>query len=191
MVHGRGALAESILGLLSELESDGLHVVAPQAHDNTWYPYSFLEKVSSNEPYMSSALATLDSIVAGLVRDGIPTERICFLGFSQGACLASEFVALRPAGYGGLFALSGGLIGPLGTPRTYSGSLDGTTAFFGCSDQDIHIPQERVTESADTYTRMGASVTCRLYPGMGHRVNQDEIEFINQTLRRVGRDRSA
>lgn len=189
MVHGRGAMAESILGLLAELYSENLHIVAPQAHGNSWYPYSFLEDIQSNEPYMSSALSTLDEITDGLIAAGIAEHRICVLGFSQGACLASEFVALRPRAYGGLFALSGGLIGPPGTPRSYTGSLGGMPAFFGCSDQDIHIPQERVTESAETLKRMGSSVTCRLYPGMGHRVNQDEIDFVNGILRDVGQDR--
>lgn len=190
MVHGRGAIAESILGLLAELVSDDLHVVAPQADSNTWYPYSFLEDISSNEPYISSALATMDEVTERIIHAGIPAERICFLGFSQGACLASEYVARRPRRYGGLFALSGGLIGPPGTPRDYPGSLSGTPAFFGCSDQDIHIPKERVTESAETLESMGAEVTCRLYPGMGHRVDKDEIDFINQILQNVGRDHS-
>lgn len=182
MIHGRGATAESILTLSSEFDAPGLAYLAPQAANNTWYPYSFLSPLSQNEPFLSSALATLDALVTHAGAAGIPPEKIVLLGFSQGACLASEYVARHPARYGGLVAFSGGLIGPAGTPRNYQGSLEGLPVFLGCSDVDPHIPAERVQETEQVLQKMGAAVTMRLYPGMGHTVNQDEIDFVQQLL---------
>ena len=182
MIHGRGATAESILTLSSEFDAPGLAYLAPQAANNTWYPYSFLSPLSQNEPFLSSALATLDALVTHAGAAGIPPEKMVLLGFSQGACLASEYVARHPARYGGLVAFSGGLIGPAGTPRNYQGSLEGLPVFLGCSDADPHIPAERVQETEQVLQKMGAAVTMRLYPGMGHTVNQDEIDFVQQLL---------
>ncbi len=182
MIHGRGATAESILTLSSEFDAPGLAYLAPQAANNTWYPYSFLSPLSQNEPFLSSALATLDALVTHAGAAGIPPEKMVLLGFSQGACLASEYVARHPARYGGLVAFSGGLIGPAGTPRNYQGSLEGLPVFLGCSDVDPHIPAERVQETEQVLQKMGAAVTMRLYPGMGHTVNQDEIDFVQQLL---------
>ena len=182
MIHGRGATAESILTLSSEFDAPGLAYLAPQAANNTWYPYSFLSPLSQNEPFLSSALATLDALVTHAGAAGIPPEKMVLLGFSQGACLASEYVARHPARYGGLVAFSGGLIGPAGTPRNYQGSLEGLPVFLGCSDADPHSPAERVQETEQVLQKMGAAVTMRLYPGMGHTVNQDEIDFVQQLL---------
>jgi predicted esterase len=121
-------------------------------------------------------------VLARIGQAGIPTERTALLGFSQGACLATEFSARNARRYGGVIGLSGGLIGPDGTPRDYPGSLDGTPIFLGCSDVDPHIPKERVLESADVMRRLGADVTARLYPGMGHEVNRDELIAIRRIL---------
>lgn len=178
MVHGRGATAEDILELAVELNRPGFAYLAPQAANNSWYPQSFLAPIASNEPWLSSALARLSMVLQRVEEGGIPCERTILLGFSQGACLALEFAARHAQRYGGIAALSGGLIGPDGTPRDYPGSFASTPVFLGCSDRDPHIPKERVQQSAGVLRRLGADVTMRLYPHMGHTVNQDEIEFV-------------
>lgn len=185
LVHGRGATADSILTLAAEFDAPGFAYLAPQAANNTWYPYSFLSPIPQNEPGISSGMQVLHDLLAQLTAAGIPAERIMLLGFSQGACLATEFVARHARRYGGVVGLSGGLIGPDGTPRNYSGSLDGTPVFLGCSDVDFHIPKERVQETADVLRRLGGEVTMRLYPGMGHTVNQDEIDFVQGMMTEV------
>src|SRR6478672_5033938 len=158
MVHGRGATAESILMLAGELDQPGFAYVAPQAAGDTWYPYSFLAPIPSNEPWLSSALAAVGDALAMIEEAGIPAERTVLLGFSQGACLALEFAARHARRYGGLVGLSGGLIGPDGTPRDYPGSFEGTPAFLGCSDADPHIPRERVLLTEQVLRGMGAEV---------------------------------
>ncbi|MCI0647470.1 MAG: alpha/beta hydrolase, partial [Chloroflexi bacterium] len=161
LVHGRGATAESILALAGELYHPEVAYLAPQAAGNTWYPYSFLSPIAQNEPGISSGLAALAALLERVVVAGIPYERIVLGGFSQGACLATEFVARNARRYGGVLGYSGGLIGPPGTPRDYQGSLAGTPVFLGCSDVDPHIPKERVQETADVLTRLGGQVTMR------------------------------
>jgi predicted esterase len=184
-LHGRGAGAGDIIGLAAEVAPAGVAIVAPQAAGNTWYPYRFLEPFSRNEPYLSSALRVVTELVGRLEETGIPAERIALLGFSQGACLALESGARHARRYGALIGFSGGLIGPPGTDFTYTGSLDGTPVFLGCSDIDFHIPKERVEETAEALSRLGAVVDMRLYPGMGHTVNQDELEAAKALLSRL------
>lgn len=176
LIHGRGASAESILELAAYLPQPDLAWLAPQAADSTWYPYSFLAPLEKNEPYLSSALARVTEVVALAEAAGLPPERIFLGGFSQGACLASEFVARNARRHGGLIAFSGGLIGPDGTPRDYAGSLSGMPVFIGCSDVDPHIPVGRVHETAAVLARLGATVDSRIYPRMGHTINQDEMD---------------
>jgi len=178
MVHGRGAAAEDILALAAEMNQSGFVYLAPQAAQNSWYPNSFLAPIQSNEPGLSSGLAVIASILAQLAEAGISAERTMLLGFSQGACLSLEFAARNAQRYGGLVGLSGGLIGPDGTPRKYAGSLEGTPVFLGCSDADFHIPKERVEHSAEVLQRLGGNVTKRLYPRMGHTVIRDEVRFV-------------
>src|SRR5437763_5456198 len=178
MVHGRGASAEDILSLTPELNQPGFDYLAPQAAGYAWYPNRFLAPTASNEPGLSSGLAVIASLLEKLAEAGIPPERTIILGFSQGACLSLEFAARNARRYGGLAGLSGGLIGPDGTPRDYPGSLDGTPVFLGCSDVDFHVPKQRVQQSAEVLQRLGGDVTMRLYPGMGHMVNEDEIQFV-------------
>ena len=178
MVHGRGATAESILELARELWHSELAYVAPQADGYTWYPYSFLAPFERNEPYLSSGLARLGEVLELLRFAGIPPQRTILLGFSQGACLALEFAARNAHRYGGVVGLSGGLIGPPDTPRSYQGAFAGTPVFLGCSDRDPHVPRERVDETAEVMRRMGAAVTERIYPALGHTVNEDELEHV-------------
>lgn len=182
MIHGRGATAESILTLESVIDRPDLAYLAPQAASNTWYPYSFLMPLDQNEPGISSAMAALEHLLASIAEAGIPADRTVLLGFSQGACLAGEFAARHARRYGGVVMLSGGLIGPDDTPRDYAGSLDGTPVFLGCSDVDPHIPAARVRHSAEVLRRMQGKVTMKLYPGMGHLVNDDEIAAIRDIL---------
>lgn len=181
MVHGRGGSARDILSLNQHIEQrDEFAFVAPEATNGTWYPYSFLEPMERNEPHLSSALMTLTMVRARLQSDyNLKANQIYWLGFSQGACLTLEFVARNPLAYGGVFGLSGGLIGPPGTPRDYEGTLDGTPVFLGCSDVDPHIPEERVFETEAVLSRMGATVTATLYPNFPHSINEDELKMIN------------
>ena len=182
MLHGRGATAESILTLVPALGVTDFAYLAPQAGGNSWWPHSFLAPIPSNEPGISSAMLAVDGALARLAAGGVPPERTVLLGFSQGACLAAEFAARHARRYGGVVALSGGLMGPDGTPRNYSGSLDGTPVFLGCSDIDSHIPAERVRLSASVLERLGGAVTMRLYPGMGHTINDDELSAVRAIL---------
>lgn len=182
MVHGRGATAESILTLAAEFDQPAFAYLAPQAAGNTWYPNSFLAPIASNEPGLSSGLAALSGVLAQVAGAGIPLERTMLLGFSQGACLALEYAARRARRYGGIVGLSGGLIGPEGTSHDTPGSLDGTPVFLGCSDVDFHIPKQRVHHTAAVLRRLGGTVTERLYPNMGHTINQDEIAFVQNMM---------
>jgi phospholipase/carboxylesterase len=185
MIHGRGATADSILSLADELAHPDFAYLAPQAPGNTWYPNRFMTPIASNEPYLSSGLATISGILNRLSEAGIPHERTVLLGFSQGACLALEFAARHARRYGGVVGLSGGLIGPDGTPRNYPGSLAGTPVFLGCSDVDFHITRERVLHTADVLRGLGGEVTMRLYPNMGHTINQDEIDAVRDLMNTI------
>lgn len=188
LIHGRGATAQSILTLAEEFAQPDLAYVAPQAAGNTWYPFSFMMPMAQNEPYLSSALATVSALVASIEDLGVPAERIVLAGFSQGACLASEWVARHARRYGGLIVFSGGLIGPPGTPRTYGGTLDGTPVFVGCSDVDFHIPVERVHETTNVLRALGATVDERIYPQMGHTVIEDELDAARTLLAAITRE---
>ena len=186
LAHGRGASAADILTVAEEVDPGGFAYLAPQAAGNTWYPYPFTAPFEKNEPWLSSALGRLGEVLATVERT-IPTERIIMLGFSQGACLTLEFVARNAKRYGGVAGLTGGLIGPDGTPRDYQGSLDGTPVFLGCSDVDPHIPTRRVEEAAEVLTRLGGEVEFKFYPGMGHTVNEDELSHVKELMAAVTR----
>jgi phospholipase/carboxylesterase len=182
LLHGRGASAEDILSLAAEMNLPQLAYLAPQAAGHEWYPNSFLAPVVSNEPWLSSALSKVQSVLQWVNDAGIPTEKIVIGGFSQGACLSTEFVASHPQRYAGLIALTGGLIGPLGTDLKHTGDLAGTPAFLGSGDPDPHVPWARVQESAEILTGMGAIVTARRYPGRQHTVSRDELLFAKGML---------
>jgi predicted esterase len=188
MLHGRGADAPSILELAREFAVPGVAYLAPQAANHTWYPNRFIAPVASNEPWLTSALALVGGAFDHLVAAGLPPDHIFVLGFSQGACLALEFGARNPRRYGGLIALSGALIENGDQPRGYAGSLAGTPVFLGCSDADAHIPADRVVRSADLLLGLGGNVTFRLYPGLGHTVNDDEIARVKKMLESVNRE---
>lgn len=183
LVHGRGASAEGIVGLADALGAEGFAILAPQANRRTWYPNSFLAALDDNEPGLSTGLGLLERLVSEVEAVGVPAERIILGGFSQGACLASEFVARNARRYGGLLVFSGGLIGPPGTPREYAGSLEGTPVFIGCSDVDAHVPVERVRETAEVLGALGAEVDLLIVEGMGHTIIPDEVERAQAIVR--------
>jgi phospholipase/carboxylesterase len=182
MLHGRNAGPSNILELAAAFDHPDVTYLAPAAAGGTWYPMGFMAPTEQNEPGISSGISVVHALIERAVASGVPAERIVLLGFSQGACLASTAAQRRPDCYGGVIVYSGGLIGPPGTVWSAEGTLGGTTAFFGCSDRDAHIPEERVRASAAQYERMGAAVTTRIYPGMGHLVNPDEIAFARDLL---------
>lgn len=191
LLHGRGNTAESILSLADEvipeeaLTSGGIVALAPQAAGNSWYPHRFLRPLAENEPLLSSALATVTALIAQTEMRGIPTDRILIGGFSQGACLALEVMARHARRCGGVFAFSGALIGPTGTPHGWTGSFAGTPILLGSSDIDEHVPLSFVQESAEVLKRMGAAVDLRVYPSMAHTINTDEIAALRAMVAAV------
>ena len=182
MIHGRGASAEDILTLADHFEVNDFALIAPQATNHTWYPYSFLAPPSENEPWLSSALSLLKDILNELIAKGVRSENIFFLGFSQGACLTLEFVTRNAEKYGGIAAFTGGLIGDKINPENYSGDFSGTPVFIGSSDPDPHVPVGRVNESAEILEKMNALVTKKIYKNMGHNINQDELSTVNKMI---------
>lgn len=186
MIHGRNAGPENIIELAELFRHPQFTYLAPAAAGGTWYPFSFMEETARNEPGLSSGLAVIDQLIQSIEGKGIPKRQIILMGFSQGACLSSEYAVRHAARLGGVVALSGGLIGPQGTVWQYPGNFEGTPVFLGCSDVDSHIPKARVDESATVFSRMGATVTKRLYPGMGHQINEDELGFVRELEEQVG-----
>ena len=184
-IHGRGASAGDILTVADELQLPDVAYLAPEAAGHTWYPYSFLAPLADNQPGLNSALAVVATLVDSLRGQQIASGRIAILGFSQGACLALEYAARHARRYAAVVAFSGGVIGPPGTPRAYAGSMDGTPVLLGCSDIDPHIPIERVRESGIVFRDLGAQVDERIYPRMGHTINEDEIAAARTILAAV------
>jgi len=188
LVHGRGATARGILDLARQVGVDGVAALAPQAAGNEWYPNSFLAPVESNQPGLRSGLQAVGDAVEVARAAGIPHERLLVGGFSQGACLATEWVARDADRFGAVVALSGGLIGDAVERRRYDGDLDGTPVFIGCSDRDPHIPLERVHETARVFEALGGDVDERIYEGMGHGVNQEELDVLADLVAGLVRD---
>lgn len=182
MLHGRGGNATDILTLADHLEVKNFALLAPQATNYSWYPYSFLAPPASNEPWLGSALALLKETVERIERNGIRKSNIYFAGFSQGACLTLEFIARNAARYGGVAAFTGGLIGDTVNEDNYSGDFDSTPVFIGTSDPDPHVPVDRVNVSATLLQKMNAVVTKKIYPNMGHTISGDEILHANKLL---------
>ena len=185
LLHGRGASAEDILGLAQEFDLPELAYLAPEAAEHTWYPYSFLSPIQQNQPWLDSALNLVAETLQRAITAGIERSKIAIVGFSQGACLATEFVARNAARYGGLVAFTGGLIGPPGARFVYSGELSGTACFLGAGDRDPHVPWKRVEETASVLSGLGAVVTLRRYPGLPHTINEDEIDHAKTILGRL------
>ncbi|KIU48701.1 phospholipase [Bradyrhizobium elkanii] len=185
LLHGRGAAAESMFGLADVFEQPDIAYCAPQAPGGSWYPYSFLAAIERNEPHLSSSLARCGAAVSWLEGFRFNAQQIALLGFSQGGCLALEFAARNARCYGAVIGLSAGLIGPDETPRDYPGSLAGTPVFLGCSDIDPHIPVERVRESSRVLSALGGNVIEKIYPRMGHEINDDEVDRVRRILSRL------
>lgn len=175
LLHGRGGSAQDILSLARPLNVPGITYVAPEAAGRTWYPNSFLAPREQNQPWLSSATRRIEQTILTLEQGGLTRDRILLCGFSQGACLSTEFVASHPARYAGLIAFTGGLVGPLGSDLHHEGDLAGTPALLSSGDPDPHVPWSRVLESADELTRMGGQVTTRRYPGRSHSVSAEEL----------------
>ncbi len=182
MLHGRGANAEDILSLADNLDVTDYLLAAPQASGNSWYPNSFLANPKNNEPWLSSALDLIHIIEVGLIKRGIKKEKIYFLGFSQGACLTLEYTARNADQYGGIVAFTGGLIGDKIYTENYKGNFKNIPVFIGTSNPDLHVPVERVKATANILRDMGADVTEKIYPNMGHTINQDEINHVNRLI---------
>src|SRR5215203_6712669 len=185
LLHGRGATAEDILSISRFLNFPKLAYLAPQAERYSWYPNRFIVPIEQNEPYLSAALSKIDEVVKEVEARQIPIEKIFLGGFSQGACLASEYVIRNPKRYGGLLVFSGGYIGPLNPPRQPSGDLHGMPAFLGCSDIDSHIPLQRIKETTALLQGLGAQVTEKIYPNMGHTIIHDEIKSAQELISNI------
>ncbi|GGJ05686.1 phospholipase/carboxylesterase [Halobellus salinus] len=186
LVHGRGARADGMLQFAREFGREGLHYAAPQAQRGTWYPNSFLAPVEQNQPHLDSALAHVGRAVEHARSGGLPAEKVLLVGFSQGACLASEFVARDPQQYAGLVLLSGGLIGAEGTEFDHGGDADGLPFFLGVSDDDPHIPVSRAEETVAVFERLGADVRFDEYHGRGHGIFEEEIDYLRELVGSIG-----
>ena len=185
LLHGRGASAEDILGLAGEMYDERVVYLAPEAAGHTWYPHSFLAPIAQNEPYLTSALAKVGETVQLALDAGLTRDRIVVCGFSQGACLASEFVARNPARYGAMIAFTGGLIGPEGMDLRHAGELAGTPALFSSGDPDPHVPWARVKASAEQFKAMGAEVQAERYAGRPHTIAPVELVQARELLMRL------
>ncbi len=182
LLHGRGGTAEDFLALARWIDVPGVAYLVPQAAGRTWYPYSFLAPIAQNQPDLDSALSRVESIVTALLKQSVASDRIAIVGFSQGACLASEFAAQHPRRYGAVAALTGGLIGPPDTPRDYPGSLAGTPVFLGASDPDPHVPWTRVEETSRVLSGMGAKVELKRYANHPHMIGDDQMEHVKTMI---------
>lgn len=182
MIHGRGATAKGMFSLADQFAQPDFHYSAPQAQNHTWYPYSFLEPIEKNQPGLSSGLQLIQDLLDSMTRESIPKERIILLGFSQGACLVTEFAARHPQKLGGVVALSGGLIGASISLETYTGSMTQTPVFIGCSDNDPYVPNERLEVTSAVFEKLNANVNKQIYKGMGHRINEEEIKEVRRMM---------
>ncbi len=182
LLHGRGSSAEAMIPIAEALNMEGVRFVIPQAALNRWYPQTAFGPLEANEPDLSSAIALIDKLVSDAHKGGFSDEQIVFGGFSQGACLASEYVARNARKYAGLFVFSGALIGPKGMPRDYPGSLGNMPVFIGGSDVDPWVSHDLICDTVSIFQKMGAEVDFRTYPGMAHTVNADEIQRVRAML---------
>ena len=177
MLHGRGASATSIIDLADHFDLNEIAIFAPQAVNNSWYPFSFMVPEEQNQPALNSALAIIDELIRDIINFGIPMEKIFFLGFSQGACLALEYVTRNAARYGGVVIFTGGLIGDKLNLAKYSGDFDGTCILITTGDPDPHVPLARVEESVNVLTNLHAKVTLKVFKERPHTVSMEEIKL--------------
>jgi phospholipase/carboxylesterase len=182
MIHGRGANAASILGLSQHLNLDDFALIAPQAQDGSWYPYSFMAPDANNEPAFSKSIQVIGNIVKDVLDKGFTTEQIYFIGFSQGACLSLEYASQNARKYGGVIAFTGGLIGEKLDPRKYKGDFLGTPVFIGSSQKDMHVPLNRIEESVALIKNLGADVKTLIFPDTQHTIRQEEVEWVNEHI---------
>ena len=184
LLHGRGGTAEDIISFATAhlKPTAATHIIAPQATNYSWYPNSFLEPVTKNQPWLDSALELLGVIVADVERKGFSSQQIVIAGFSQGACLSLEFAARNAKQYGGVIAFTGGLIGEILDKKKYLGDFNKTKIFIGNSNQDPHVPLKRSEESKNILEQLNANVTLKVYPRMRHTINEDEIDWVNQHI---------
>lgn len=182
MIHGRGASADSILGLADHLNLSDFALIAPQAPGNTWYPYSFMAPDDSNQPSFSKSMQTVDAIIKDLIKKGFSSEQIYFIGFSQGACLSLEYTTQHAQRYGGVIAFTGGLIGEKVNPSKYYGDFQGTPVFIGSSHRDMHVPLSRIEESVKQIEKMGAHVKTMIFQDTQHTIRQEEVDWVNENM---------
>lgn len=182
MIHGRGGTAQNIVNLAESLNVQGMAIYAPQATNSSWYPYSFMAGDKMNQPALNSALDTIDQLVQQIKADGIPEEKIYFLGFSQGACLTLDCITRHAKTYGGAVAFTGGLIGEGLDLSNYQGNFNGTPVLITTGNPDPHVPLTRVEESVAIIKNLGADVTLKVYPGRPHTISQQEIDLANQIV---------
>lgn len=185
LLHGRGGAVDDMRALMGRIDRPQFACLIPVAHGRSWYPYSLLEPLQRNGPYLNSGLRLLEAALGKATAGGMPLQHVVLLGVSQGASLALEFAVRHASRYGGIVGLSGALMGPDGTPRDYPGAFDATPVFLGCGDVDPHVARRRVNETESVFQRMGAKVTKRIYPGMGHTTNDDEIAVVRAMLGEV------
>ena len=182
LIHGRGASAASILSLADHLNLNGFALMAPEAEGNTWYPYSFMAPDQQNEPAFSKAIGIIDALVKDCLKEGIPSENIYFIGFSQGACLTLEYTAQNALQYGGVIAFTGGLIGQTLSKDKYKGDFAKTPIFIGSSERDMHVPLSRIEESVNLLKEMGADVKMMIFKDTQHTIRQEEIDWVNENI---------
>lgn len=185
LLHGRGAGAQDVLTLAHAFDEPQFLYAAPEAADQSWYPHAFTVPVEENEPSLSSSLRVIDDLFKRFSAEAMPPEKVILLGFSQGACLALEYAVRNPRRYGGVVGLSGALIGSPDAARQYAGSLKGTPVFLGCSESDPHVPADRVRHAAEVLGGLGAEVALRLYPNLGHEINDDEMQAVQRMIERI------
>ena len=185
LIHGRGATADDILGIAELFPESRIAAIAPEANGYQWYPQRFIAAREENQPYLDSAINLVDNLVRRVAESGIPTERLILAGFSQGACLSADYAASHPRRYGGVFVLSGGVIGPDGGLPRYTGSLEGTPVLIGCADQDFHIPVERVRETAEIMESLSGEVELQVFPGTAHSIFEDEVSSMRKIVREL------
>lgn len=182
LLHGRGASAESMLSLSEHIDMPGTAFLAPQATNRSWYPYSFLAPPAENQPALDSALNVIDDLVKEIFDQGITLDNVYFLGFSQGACLSLEYAGRYAAGYGGVVAFTGGLIGDTVLKSNYIGNFKDTPILITTGDPDPHVPLSRVEESVEILDALNASVTLKVYKGRQHTIQTEEIELAQKLV---------